>query len=695
MSNPVLEAALSYAARGWYVLPLRGGTKVPATRNGKLDASRDPVVVAGWFDEGSSYGVGILTGTKSGIIVVDIDPRNGGDASFAALEAQYGALPATLEAKTGGGGRHLIYALPPGTVGLHDRPNVGGFKGTDIKADGYIVGAPSGHPSGGSYEWINDPLPAPAPAFLVELARGSMKDTASSSQPRHGAIDAGGRNDTLFREGCRLQGLGVSEVTLRAAIAAENVARCNPPLDESEVDQIVQSALRYQPNAVPLSDLALARMLVTAFAGDFRYDHAASVWMAWTGKCWRPDRDGGVMRRAKAAVADRLVADADLIEDADIRKRARAAAKSAGSSRSLGAMIDLARSEPGVPFDGNAVDADPHGLNVANGVADLRTGGVRPHDPEAYHSKLIPIDYDPLATAPRWTLFVSQIAAGDADLARYLQKVFGMAATGVTTAQVFHILLGAGANGKSLLLNTISYVLADYAHVAPAALLLDKGAGAATNDLVALKGARLVTLSEFPGRGVIDAGQLKRLTGSEMITGRKLFQEFETFQPVAKFVWALNHMPSLDIDDSAIWRRVKVVPFARIFQPDEQDPNLSATLRAEASGILRWIVEGAVAWVREGLGTCEAVETATAAARLEGDEVGAFLAECCEEGAALVEDAGGLFRTFQMFAGNNGITVASPTAFGRSMTRRGFTAGKRGGRRVRQGLKLRAFGAGR
>jgi len=281
--------------------------------------------------------------------------------------------------------------------------------------------------------------------------------------------------------------------------------------------------------------------------------------------------------------------------------------------------------------------------------------------------------------------FLNEVACGDGELAAYLQRVAGLALSGDTSTQVFHVLLGIGANGKSVFLNTLARTFGEYAHAAPASLLLVRQSAAATNDLVALRGKRLVLLSEANSADRVDAALLKRLTGGEEITARALYSEHVTFTPQAAFLWALNHLPHLDADDSGLWRRARVVPFNRVFAPHEQDLSLAETLRAEASGILAWAVAGA----RLPLGTCAAVELATAAARAEADDVGSFLADHVEVGSGLVSEAGPLFHQYQYFANDNGIAPMTSTAFGRVLTRRGFSAAKVGGKRVRSGLRLK------
>lgn len=148
------RAAVAYVTElGWPVFPLAERGKLPAIPkwrggNGHLDATTDVDQVREWWRRWPQANVGIAADGRSGLLVLDIDPRNGGDAELAALEAKHGRLPDTVEALTGGGGRHIIFQRPPD---LKFRSELA--PGVDIKADGYIVAPPSVHPNGQPYCW--------------------------------------------------------------------------------------------------------------------------------------------------------------------------------------------------------------------------------------------------------------------------------------------------------------------------------------------------------------------------------------------------------------------------------------------------------------------------------------------------------------------------------------------------------------
>jgi len=691
--NAMSTAAADYAEQGLAVLPLRPRSKVPATPHGKKDATSDPRKVADWFPPDTNRNIGILTGERSRLLVVDVDPRNGGDASFDRFERTYGTLPATKRAITGGGGFHLFFRLPENASGLSDHPSVADYEGVDIKCDGYVVAAPSVHPdTGKSYAWDAADLPiAEAPAHLIELARGGKRGKAAVP-PSNGLIREGGRNSAMCSLAGSLRARGLGEEAIRAALLAENQVRCDPPLDPSEVERIARSIARYTPESRhPDTDVGNARRLVDALNGKARFDHASRAWFKFDGRCWRRDADGAIIREAKS-VGDQLLAEAQAINDHDSRKRQIAFALKAQASTRVRAMVELAQSELGIPVAADAFDRPSHLLNARNGTIDLRSGESLPHDPAHLLSRMVDIDYAADATCPTWERFVSEVFQSDAELIEFAHRVIGYCATGETREQLFLILHGDGANGKSTLLKAISDALGPYASHTPTETLTVRNGGQ-SNDVARLMGARFVTASEADSHQRLNEGFIKQVTGDEPITARYLYGEFFTFQPVFKLALATNALPAVNGADPALFRRLRLIPFNRVFSAAEQDKGLGAKLTSELPGILAWIVRGAVKWYANGLTTPAAVLHAGVEFRADSDTVGAYIEDRCELAAGEVIQASHLFGDYRRFTDNAGRDPLNQTAFGRALTRRGITAEKRCGSAYRVGIKLRTIAA--
>jgi len=254
--TPIAQAAARYRERGWSVLPLKRGDKRPLIQWEPLQHRRaDAAMLARWFAHWPDANVGIVTGEISNLIVLDVDPKHGGDDSLAALEARFAPLPDTVEAQTGGGGRHLYFTHPGGLV----LNRAGLRQGIDLRGDGgYIVAPPSLHPSGRLYAWA--PGRAPEQMALAALPRWLLF-AGRGPQPRHSLADwrrlvregvpEGERNTTIASLTGHLLWHGVDAEVALELMLAWNRLRCRPPLDDEEVARVVASIARLHEAKAP------------------------------------------------------------------------------------------------------------------------------------------------------------------------------------------------------------------------------------------------------------------------------------------------------------------------------------------------------------------------------------------------------------------------------------------------------------
>jgi hypothetical protein len=243
------EAARRYLARGWSVLPLRQHDKRPLILWEHLQNERPSEGdIAEWFRHWPDANIGIVTGEISNLIVLDVDPKHGGDATLERLEHRFGPLSATIEAESGGGGRHLYFAHPVGLT----RNRAGLAQGIDLRGDGgYVVAPPSIHPSGRPYRWVpghgpDDITLAPLPRWLLVPIRGprigrSLSDWRKLVRER---VAEGQRNSTIASLTGHLLWHGVDPDVALELLLAWNRMRCRPPLDDAEVAQVVASITR-------------------------------------------------------------------------------------------------------------------------------------------------------------------------------------------------------------------------------------------------------------------------------------------------------------------------------------------------------------------------------------------------------------------------------------------------------------------
>lgn len=239
--------ALQYAQRGLAVFPVKEKDKTPLTKNGCKDAIKDAETIQRWWSQIPHANIGIATGEPSGLWVLDIDGEEGED-SLKALEAAHGALPHTMEAHTGGGGRHLYFALPQGLEISNSAGKVG-FK-IDVRGNGgYVVAPPSIHKSGRKYAWSVDSADnmAMAPEWLLKmivLAAKPSEFCQTDFLNELGDIPEGRRNDTLTRLTGKLLSHGLGGRLVLWIMIAINKGYCVPPLHASELFKIFYSIAR-------------------------------------------------------------------------------------------------------------------------------------------------------------------------------------------------------------------------------------------------------------------------------------------------------------------------------------------------------------------------------------------------------------------------------------------------------------------
>lgn len=243
-------AALAYAARGWSVLPIEPGGKRPLVAWTELQQrAATAEEIEAWFRRWPDANVGIVTGRVSGLVVVDVDPRHGGAESLAQAQREHGPLLPTVEAETGGGGRHLYFAHPGGLL----RNRVGLLPGIDLRGDGgCVVAPPSLHSSGRRYRWMAGRAPgevdlAPLPRWLRRSAPGDAPRGHPLSHWRElvrQEILEGTRNNTLASLAGHLLWHGVDAEVVLELLLAFNRLRCRPPLPDDEVVRVVASIAR-------------------------------------------------------------------------------------------------------------------------------------------------------------------------------------------------------------------------------------------------------------------------------------------------------------------------------------------------------------------------------------------------------------------------------------------------------------------
>jgi len=385
----------------------------------------------------------------------------------------------------------------------------------------------------------------------------------------------------------------------------------------------------FKNGLIQFTDSTNAMRLIKEHGRDIRYNAAWKKWVVWNGKYWEID-EGNALVHEKGLEMVRNIYD-ELLKTADYRERIdiEKAAIMSESVRRRKAFVEAATWVSALRVKTDELDPNPWLLNVKNGTIDMKNSEFKAHSQEDMITKIANVEFDPKADCPMWKQFVREIMDYKAEIIRFVQTAAGWSLSGDTSEQTMFILYGTGANGKSTFLNTIMYLLGEYALATPTETFMKKNGDNYSNDVARLRGTRFVTTTEVEQGRRMSEPLIKKITGNDEMTARFLYGEFFNFKPTCKIFMATNHKPVIKGADYGIWRRIKLIPFNTRITEEKQDKHLEMKLREEASGILNWLLEGMAIWQQERLKTPKAVLFATDEYRGEMDVIGNFIQEKC------------------------------------------------------------------
>lgn len=461
-------------------------------------------------------------------------------------------------------------------------------------------------------------------------------------------------------------------------------------------DRTIQKAIRdclkfYDWNPVSRSydlqdrnDIGNAVYFAKLHAGRLRHVHAWKKWLVWDGCRWKVDDDGAPTRLATETV-QKMFAEGLESGDGKIRKFA---SKTAHAPR-LQAMVNLAASQ--LPVSVEDLDSNGWLLNCPNGTLDLRTGKLDPHQRWQNITWLCPTEYDPKARAPQWSRFLMSVFDNDESLIEFLQRLLGYCLTADVSEQKLAILFGAGANGKSTMLNAfLDVVGSDYAMQAMPDFLMQKQGEAHPTGQASLFGKRFVACVETESSRKLAESTVKLLTGGERIRARRMREDFWEFEPTHKLILCTNHKPVVTGTDHGIWRRLLLVPFAKRFEGRAIDRRLPEKLKVEAPGILAWLVRGCMEWQDKGLQPPPVVTQATQAYRSQEDVIGQFVSDACELAKTSTSRFKDLYSALSRWCEDSGEAVPSTRKFGAWLSGQGHESFSSNGRCYR-GIDLKSI----
>lgn len=423
-------------------------------------------------------------------------------------------------------------------------------------------------------------------------------------------------------------------------------------------------------------------------------------WYGWTNQHWSLDEGDPMAQICCQKTADAMLGEVIAVMSGGpgdneppkkFLQRVKAYYRFAFDSGNSNRIAAMAReAAPHLRKNMDDLDKRHYLLNLQNGTLNLKAeyngeetfDGVvlEPHKREYLITKISRASYDREAEAPVFKKFIAEIMP-DEEIRLFLQRFFGYCLTGETGEQVIVMFWGEGSNGKSTLMDLMSWLMGDYALVTPFASLLhdDHRRGSeASPDLARLPGARFVSAAEPDTGARFSESILKQLTGGENMTVRHLRQDFFEFKPQFKLCLSFNNKPQIRGQDEGIWRRILLVPFTQRFVDAEQlrtNPtallkvkDIDKKMREEAPGILNWMLDGYRMWAEKGLDIPDKVRAATTEYRQESNPIYMFVQAWCDRVPNATIQATRLYEAYVLWCKDNAFDPFTQTSFGRRIT---------------------------
>lgn len=434
-------------------------------------------------------------------------------------------------------------------------------------------------------------------------------------------------------------------------------------VDDKRVEEVIKEKKKFR-----LTELGNAERIAFEYGHIIKYVSEIG-WMLWDGKRWNVDNKKEIERITAKVLRGLYKSD-----DEGEQKWARYCEKRNIRMNSIKDLMPL------VPGEREEFDKHDYLFNVQNGVVDLKTGELMPHDRNLHLTKIANVEFIKDAECPNWLKFLDSIFLGDKELQEYMQRLVGYSLTGDISEQIMMFLVGGGSNGKSTFINTIKDLVGDYGKQAKSDTFIKKKETGANNDIARLVGSRFVSAIESEEGERLSESFVKQITGGEPVLARFLRQEFFEFIPNFKVFFTTNHKPIIGGLDEGIWRRVKLIPFNLNLPSHLRDKKLPEKLSLEMPGILNWAVEGCIKWQQSGLKEPRVVAEATGNYKHDMDILGPFLSECCyvkKDDENIKIEAKELYQVYDRFTYQNGDTaVKNSRSFNRMLETKGFTKRK-------------------
>ena len=431
------------------------------------------------------------------------------------------------------------------------------------------------------------------------------------------------------------------EITIDTALSGikefySPIVKTNPTEDFNDDFDKLSNLNPIDVAKYPWTDIGAGMLFADFYQEKLRYVPERKSWFYYENGIWTHDIGGLKTMKLCMALANLLHMYALKIEDEHKRKIYMDYSKK-WQSHNYRVNI-LKDAQVYHPISISEFDSDPYIFNCKNGTLDVRKRTCQEHKSSDKLTKISNVAFDSNAHSDRWDNFILEIMSGDIEKAKFLQKIFGYGLTGDTRHECMTILYGASTrNGKGTLCESVLKVLGSYGCTARPETIAQKSntnSSQPSEDIARLAGVRFVNISE-PGKGlVLNAAQVKSMTGNDTLNARFLHENSFDFRPLFKLYINTNYLPT--VNDMTIFTsgRIIIIPFERHFDESEQDKSLKKEFAKDEvqSAILNWLLDGYELLQKEGLAIPQSVKDATAQYQHNSDKLQLFIDECMEQG---------------------------------------------------------------
>lgn len=390
-----------------------------------------------------------------------------------------------------------------------------------------------------------------------------------------------------------------------------------------------------EPN---FSDMWIARHVINDNRDDIRYS-AGTKWLVFSKTHWYPNQSHGTDITVEIMIDDTVARLCKFKDKAtgNFQKPFSDMVKSRGFTKSitgvLKAMTSIAVSED-ISIDPADRDSHIYMLNTPKGVVDVRTGTITAHKDSKHMliTRITNANYVKGSKGSNWSDFLNKIFHSNPEVTAYLQQLAGLGCYGGVDAEIFPVMYGDGANGKSTFVGAISEALGEYSGVADTGMVSERGMKGIQGDIDMNNGKRFISISELK-RGVpLSSNIVKNLTTNEPMVAKRLYCDQYLSKPSAIFFLSTNNKPKIPDTDDGTWRRLVFIPFTYIFDASAERNNnyKKDCLDPEIDAILTWVIDGFISYTKRGaklLDRPKIIDDATSEYKEDEDEILEFMRE--------------------------------------------------------------------